>query len=680
MTKPKPPRAHKRPKILRHHDTKRSDPWFWLREKDNPDVISYLMAENAYTDAVMKTTSSLQQALYEEMRARIKEDDSTVPEKEGAYSYYRRYVAGGQYPIFCRMRQNGSEEIALDANELAQGRPYLRLGVCHNSPDHRYLAYSLDLDGSEEFTLQIKDLTTGVSLEERIPKTYDSLEWANDSHTFFYTKLDRYHRPRQVYRHRLGDDPSTDALIFEEQDPRFFVSLSKSESNRFIYIASEGNNMSEWRYLDANDPNGVVLLIEPRSEEHEYDVTDNGDQFFIRTNVASAKDFKIVRTPITGPSASNWQDFIGHEPGRLITDLIAFRTYLVVSESSRAIPRIRVIHLPSGDNHYIEFGEGAYEIEARAGREFDATTLRFIYTSLAMPEQTYDYHMATRTRELLKQQTVLGGFDTSNYLSKRVYAKSSDGVEIPISLFYHKSVSLNGTAPLLLYGYGSYGNSIPPRFGHTRLSYVDRGFVYAIAHIRGGMEMGYQWYEDGKLLKKKNTFNDYIVCAEYLIEKKFTAKGQILAVGGSAGGMLMGTIANTRPDLFKAIIAHVPFVDVINTMLDDTLPLTTLEYNEWGNPNDEEYFNYMLSYSPYDNVKSHDYPHMLIISGMNDPRVTYWEPAKWTAKLRDTKTDDNLLLLKTHMDFGHGGASGRFDHLKEAALDVTFALKAFGHT
>lgn len=675
-----PPTAPRRNKTLTNHRISRVDPWFWLRNKDDPAVMEYLRAENAYTDAIMKPTEALQDKLYKEMRARIKEDDATVPQKEGPYFYYEKYRKGDQYPIYCRKHQSldSPEQIILDVNELAEGKPYLQLGICENSPDHRHLAYSIDLDGSEEYTIHVKDLTTGQLLGERITRTYDSLEWANDSRAFLYTKLDQHQRPREVYRHRLGDDPENDERIFEEKDPRFFLALVKSESRHFIYLGSEGNNTSEWHYVDANDPIASFTLIEPRAKDHEYEVTDHGGRFFIRTNIHGAKDFKIVETPITAPRSDNWKDFIGYRRGNLITDMTVFRDYLVVAETIRALPRIRIVELTTGESHYIKFDEEVYDVWVIAGREFETNTLRFAYTSLPAPEQVYDYDMTTRTRVLRKEQEVLGEFSRSDYESRRIHAKSNDGVDIPISLFYHKSTPLDGTAPLLLYGYGSYGNSVSPGFNHTRLSYVNRGFVYAIAHIRGGMEMGHQWYEDGKLLKKKNTFTDYITCAEYLIKNKFTARGQIIAIGGSAGGMLMGAVANMRPGLFRAIIAHVPFVDIINTMLDDTLPLTTREYNEWGHPNDKKHFDYILSYSPYDNVSAQDYPHMLIVSGMNDPRVTYWEPAKWTAKLRDMKTDDKLLLLKTHMDFGHSGASGRFDFLKEKALDIAFALKALG--
>lgn len=673
------PKAPKKPFTLYHHGITRVDPWFWLRNQDDPRVLDYLNAENAYTDAVMESTQSLQQTLFTEMRARLKEDDVTVPEREDTYFYYRRYERGAQYPIYCRKYQSleAQEEIILDANVLAQGTTYFQLGVCENSPDHRYLAYSVDIDGSEEFVLRIKDLSTGELLPEQISRTYYSLEWADDSRTFFYTVLDEHHRPVYVYRHCLGDTPAQDPLIYKEADPRFFVSLSRSDSGRFVYLCCHGNNISEWHYIERRQPLGQFVLIEPRRPNHEYEVTDHGEHFYIRTNLGGARDFKIMKTEIDAATAHNWIELIPHNPGTLITGLTAFRDYLVIAEAVRALPGIRVLRFADGTIEQLRFHEEAYDLRVLVGREYATSVLRFAYSSLVTPEQTYDHDMETGERVLRKQEPVLGGFDSANYHTRRLYAEGRDGVAIPISLCYRRDTPLDGTAPLVLYGYGAYGHSIPASFNRVRLSYLDRGFVYAIAHIRGGMDLGYHWYEDGKLLNKKNTFNDYIACAEHLIDNRFTGKGQILALGGSAGGMLMGAVANTRPELFKAIIAHVPFVDVVNTMLDGSLPLTTMEYNEWGNPNDKQAFDYMLSYSPYDNVARQSYPNMLIVAGLHDPRVTYWEPAKWVAKLRDLKTDGNLLLLKIHMESGHAGASGRFDYLKEVAFDIAFALKAF---
>lgn len=675
----KPPAAPKRPKVLHHHGASRSDPWFWLREREDAAALAYLRAENAYCEAVMHPTERLQHAIYSELRARIKEDDVSVPQKEGECFYYRRYERGSEYPIYCRRRHSldAAEEIILDMQSLAGDKSYLQLGVNENSPDHRYLAYSLDLDGSESFTIIIKDLESGELLPERIPHTYYSLAWNADSRSFYYTVLDAHHRPLRVYRHRLGEDPTQDLLVYEERDPRLFVSLLRSESDRFVYICCRGNNMSEWFYLDRSHPDTAPLPTEPRRPEHEYELTDHGEYFLIRTNADGAKDFKIARTPISTPSSTHWRDFIAHRPGTLVTDLIAFRDHLVISEMVAGLPQIRILSPEGQQLRTVRFDEEAYDACVLPGREFDTPWLRFAYSSLSTPERIYDYDMNTAERLLRKEEPVLGDFDSGDYQTRRLHARAADGTAVPISLCYRRGTPLDGTAPLLLYGYGAYGHSIPARFSRLRLPYLERGFVYAIAHVRGGMELGYRWYEDGKLLNKRNTFTDYLACVEHLIAEGFTHAGQILAMGGSAGGMLMGAVANMRPELFKAIIAHVPFVDVVNTMLDETLPLTTMEYNEWGDPRDKRFFDYILSYSPYDNVKRQAYPHMLIVSGLNDPRVTYWEPAKWAAKLRDLKTDDKLLMLKTQMDSGHAGASGRFEYLKEVAFDVAFALKVF---
>ena len=675
-----PPSAPKRRQELKLHDDTRIDPWFWLKSVDDPETIAYLEAENAHTDAVMRPTEALQETLYQEMRGRIKEDDSTVPEKEGAYYYYTRYQEGGQYPIFCRKHQTleADEEVLLDANVLAQDQDYLRVGALENSPDHRWLAYSLDTDGSEQFTIQVKDLESGQLLPDTIPNTYYSLVWANDNQTFFYSVLDEHHRPVKIYRHHLGDDSAQDQLVYQEQDERFFVGVGKSQSQRFIYIVTGGNNMSEWYFLDADQPDAQLTLIEPRQTDFEYDVVDHGDRFLIRHNGDGAKDFKVSATPITAPGKEHWTDFIGHQPGRPIMGLHAFQDYLVIEQRSEGLPQIWTMELDREDASEVAVDEQVYSLRVVEGREWESTTLRFSYASMTTPPTIYDYNLVTGEREFKKQVEVLGGFDSDDYITQRLWAPARDGTQVPISLLYRKDTPLDGPVPLYLYGYGSYGIIMEADFGSARLSLVDRGFIFAIAHIRGGMEMGWDWYEKGKLLDKKNTFTDFIDCADFLIREGYTTKGNIAAAGGSAGGMLMGAVANMRPDLFKALAAHVPFVDVLNTMLDNTLPLTTMEYNEWGNPNDVRYYDYIKSYSPYDNVTAQDYPHMLITGGISDPRVTYWEPAKWTARLRDTKTNDNMLLLKIHMDSGHGGASGRFDRLKEVALEYAFILKAFG--
>ena len=678
MTDPTPA-APKRHLELTNHGETRTDPWFWLRDVNDPETLAYLRAENAHTEAVMAPEEDLRQSLYEEMRGRIKEDDSTVPEKEGDYYYYTRFEEGKQYPIHCRkhLSLDAPEDILIDVNALAEDKDYCRVGRWENSPDHRWLAYSIDTDGSEQYTIVIKDLETGVLLSESIPNCYYSLEWANDSRTIFYDVLDENHRPVKIFKHRLGDDPSDDEMVYEETDARFFVHVLKSASKRFIFVASSGNNMSEWHFMEAEGQGSGLTLIQARHEDFEYDAADHGDRFLIRNNGDGARDFKISETLISAPGLDNWKDLIPHVAGRPIGGMGVFQDYLVLAYRANGLPQVRITDLAAETTHDLTLDEEDYAIRIQEGREWDTAKLRFAYTSLTTPATVYDYDMGTRDREFRKQTQVLGGFSSDRYVSRRVLATAEDGAQIPISILYAKDTPLDGSAPLYLYGYGSYGIIVDSDFSSVRLSLVDRGYIFATAHVRGGMDLGWDWYEGGKLLNKKRTFSDFISCAEHLIDAGYTAKGRIVASGGSAGGMLMGVIANLRPDLFKAVIADVPFVDVLNTMFDDTLPLTTMEYNEWGNPNDRGFYDYIKSYSPYENVRQQDYPHMLITGGISDPRVTYWEPAKWTAQLRDLKTNDNLLLLKIHMDSGHGGASGRFDRLKEVALEYAFILKVF---
>jgi len=679
MSNPKP-NAPKRPQELIAHGDTRIDPWFWLRDVEDPETLEYLKAENAHTDAIMAPEADQIERLFAEMRDRIKEDDSTVPEKEGDYFYYTRFEEGSQYPIHCRkhMSLDAPEEVLLDVNELAKGQDYCRVGRLENSPDHKWLAYSMDTDGSEQYSIFIKNLETGELLEESIPNSYYSLEWGNDSQTLFYDVLDENHRPVKIFKHRLGDDPAEDDLIYQEMDERFFVHVGKSASKRFMYVVAAGNNMAEWHFMEAADSGSQLTLIEPRRENFEYDVADHGDRFLIRHNGDGAKDFKISETPISAPASENWQDLVTHVLGRPIGEMGVVQDYLILSQRTKGLHQIQIMEHATGNSFEIDFDAEDYAVGIQDGREWDTSNLRFSYTSLTTPTTIYDYNMATRKRVLRKQTEVLGDFTEENYQSRRTFATAQDGTLIPISLLYAKSTPLDGSAPLYLYGYGAYGIIVDSNFSSARLSLVDRGYIFAVAHIRGGMDLGWDWYEDGKLLKKKNTFTDFIACAEHLIAENFTAKGRIAASGGSAGGMLMGAVVNLRSDLFKVVIADVPFVDVLNTMMDRTLPLTTMEYNEWGNPQDQQFYDYIKSYSPYDNVKRQAYPHMLITGGINDPRVTYWEPAKWTARLRDLKTDDNLLLLRIQMDSGHGGASGRFSRLKEVALEYAFVLKAFG--
>jgi len=674
------PRAPQRPHTLTVHGDTREDPWFWLREQDDPETVPYLEAENAYTKAVMASTEQLQADLYVEMRGRIKEDDSSVPEKEGAFYYYSRFEMGGQYPIYCRKAGSleAEETVLLDVNALAEGEDYLAVGVCRNSPDHRWLVYSTNTDGSEQYTIRIRDLETGALLDEAIPNTYYSLAWANDSRTFFYTVLNEHHRPTRVYRHRLGEDPSGDALVYEEPDERFFVGLERAASGRFVYIRTGGNNMDEWWVLNANDPDAEATLIAARQKNFEYDVVDHGNRFLIRHNGDGAKDFKVSTAPIDVPAYDSWTDFVPHEPGRLIHHILAFADHLVLAERRNGLPEIRVLNLSTEEAHQVMFEEAAYTVWPRRGREWDTTTVRFSYASMTTPDTVYDYDMETRVRTFRKQAEVLGGFQTEDYETRRVFAPARDGAQVPIALVYRKGTPLDGSAPLLLGGYGSYGSCGEAEFQLERLPLLDRGMICALANIRGGMEMGWDWYENGKLLKKENTFTDFIDCAEYLIQAGYTTSDTLIASGGSAGGLLMGAVVNMRPELWQGVVARVPFVDVINTMLDDTLPLTTMEYNEWGNPNDPESYAYMRSYSPYDNVTAQAYPNLLITGGLNDPRVTYWEPTKWIAKLRTMRTNDRLLIMDMKMGSGHAGASGRFEHLRETALVWAFVLKVLG--
>ena len=675
-----PPIAPKNPRQLTAHGDIRVDPWYWLQDIEDPDTLTYLTAENSFTEHTFKPWAEQRERLFVEMRARIKEDDSTVPSKDGDYWYYTKFEEGTQYPIFCRkfLSLDRPEEILLDVNQLAENQDYTQIGSVENSPDHKLLAFSVDHTGSEEYTINIKDLETGLILNESIPNSYYSLEWANDSGTLFYDVLDEHHRPVKILRHLIGTDSTNDVLIYQESDPRFFVGLTKSASNRFIYVISGGNNISEWHFLDANQPQDALTMIQPRQEDFEYDVEDHGEHFMIRNNGDGAKDFKISRTLIRNPLKENWTDFYPQQHGRIIQTILLFQDYLVVSIRDQGLPKIEVIHLDTGTNQSIYFAEEDYNVRPQQGREWNTSVLRFSYASLTTPSTIFDYDMAQNTRELKKQTEVLAGFDSNLYTSKRVLAPAEDGALIPISLLFRKDTPLDGSAPLYLYGYGSYGIIMESDFGSSRLSLVDRGFIFAVAHPRGGMDLGWDWYQEGKLLNKKKTFTDFIKCAEYLIEEEYTQVGQIVAVGGSAGGMLMGAVANMRPELFRSIVAHVPFVDVLTTMLDDTLPLTTMEYNEWGNPNQREFYNYIKSYSPYDNISEQDYPSMFITGGISDPRVTYWEPTKWAASLRHHKTDNNLLLLKIHMDSGHAGASGRFERLREVAEEYTFILNQFG--
>jgi len=687
-----PPAAKRDPVPSELHGLRRSDPYAWLKDENwqevmkrpevlNAEIRNYLEAENAYLESVLAPLAPLRQTLFEEMQARIKQDDSTVPQNDGDWAYYRRFETGGQHPIFCRTPRGGGgdEEILLHGDREAKGHAFFRIARCRHSPDHRLLAYAVDIRGSEYYDIALKDLLSGQILPDRPRNTQGDFVWGNDSTTLFYTILDEKHRPSKVFRHRVGSDVSEDELVYEEPDPGFFVGLSKTESKRFVLISAHDHTTSEVRVIPADRPESPPRIIAPREQDLEYDLSDAGDRFLVRTNADGAIDFKIVEATLDTADRAEWRDVVPHREGCLLLELHVFAGHMVRLERENGLPRIVITHLESGDSHNIAFDESAYDLDVIPGYLYDTSELRFSYSSMTTPLQVFDYDMARRTRKLRKTQEVPSGHDPDAYVTERIFATAHDGTEVPISLLYRKQTLRGSDTPLLLYGYGAYGISIPASFSTNRLSLVDRGFVYAIAHIRGGMEKGYRWYLDGKLQNKTNTFSDFITSAEKLIETGYTGKGRIVAQGGSAGGMLMGAVANIRPDLFKAILAEVPFVDVLATMCDADLPLTPPEWPEWGNPlEDRDAYERIAAYSPYDNVVAKDYPNILVTAGLTDPRVTYWEPAKWVAKLRALKTDDNLLLLRTNMTAGHAGAAGRFDKLKEVALNYAFALMLSG--
>jgi len=653
----------------------RIDDYFWLRNKGDSNVISYLEAENEYTDAVMASTKDLQTKMYDEMVARIKETDLSVPVKVDDYYYYGRTEEGKQYDIYCRKQGSleGHEEILLDLNQLAEGKDYLALSSYEISPNHQMLAYSLDTAGNENYTLYFKNLTNGEILTEAIPNTGNAA-WSTDNRTIFYTVEDDIRRPHKLYRHTIFTSPDKDDLIYHEKDQAFFMWVELSKSKQFLFLNLGSNVTSEVYYLSAAKPKGEFKVIQPRKQDVEYSVSHHTVWFYITTN-ENAKNFKLVKMPVTKIGKNNWIDVIPASDTAMITGVELFDSFMVVYERVNGLRQIFIRNLNKDNDYYIEFPEPVYTVYGSSNPDFNSQVLRFSYMSLVTPRSVFDYNMKTKERELKKQTEVLGGYDPEKYQSERVYATADDGTQIPISLVYKKGLKKNGNNPLYLYGYGAYGMSMDPYFSSRRLSLLDRGFIHAIAHIRGGGEMGRQWYEDGKYLKKKNTFTDFIACGDYLVAENYTSHDKMVISGGSAGGLLIGAVVNMRPDLAKVAVADVPFVDVMNTMLDETIPLTVVEYEEWGNPNLPEYYDYMNSYSPYDNVVAKEYPNMLITAGLNDPRVQYWEPAKWTAKLRANKTDNNLLMLKTNMGAGHGGASGRYDYLKEIALEYAFILK-----
>lgn len=680
QTGPVPPVAEKIRKELTAHGQTRVDEYYWLRERDNPKVIDYLKAENDYLRAVMKPTEALQEALYKEMAGRVQPTDMSVPYKKNGYFYYRRYEEGKDYPIYCRKKGTleAPEEIILNGNELAAGHSFFSVTGLEVSPNNTLLAYGADTVSRRLYTLHFKNLSTGQTLPDEIANTEGTAAWANDNATVFYTQKDTTTlRPYRVMKHALGTDPKGDAEVFVETDETFTTDVYRSRSNKLLMISSQSTLTSEYRYLDAGHPEAEFRVIQPRERGLEYHAEHFGDRFYILTNL-QAKNFRLMVTPAGRTTKDNWTEVIPHRDDVLLEGFELFDSFLAVEERKSGLTRVRVIGWKDKAEHEIDFGEETYSASLGENPESGTDWLRFNYSSLTTPDSVYDYQMATQEKKLLKRQEVVGAFKPEDYRTERLFATASDGTKIPVSVVYRKGFRKNGGNPLLLYGYGSYGASETDDFSAARLSLLDRGFVFAIAHIRGGSEMGRMWYEDGKLLKKKNTFTDFIASAEFLVAEKYAHPGKLFAMGGSAGGLLMGAVVNLRPDLFCGIVAEVPYVDVITTMLDPSIPLTTDEYDEWGNPNAKEYYDYMLSYSPYDNVAAKEYPAMLVTTGLHDSQVQYWEPAKWVARLRARKTDNRPLLLYTNMDAGHGGASGRFRRLRETALEYAFLLDLAG--
>lgn len=677
-----PPRADKIAKKLKAHNDIRTDNYYWLNNPEDEKVISYLEAENVYYEAMTAHTQKLKTDLFEEMKARIKEDDQTVPFKWNGYYYITRYETGKDYPIHTRKKDSleAPEEILFDVNEMAKGHSYYNLKGLNVSEDNKLIAFGVDTLSRRKYDIFIKNLETGEIYSERIPLTTGSATWGNDNKTLFYTRKDeKTLRADRIYRHTLGTDPSEDVLVYTETDETFGTYVGKTKSKKYIYIGNYSTLTSEYRILDANNPKGEFKVFQPRERGLEYAISHFEDNWYILTNKDEATNFKVMKTPEDKTSKENWSDMIPHRNDVLVENVDIFKDYMVLSERKNGLSQLRIIGWDTKSDYYLPFDNETYTAYTTQNPEFNTKMLRYSYTSLNTPASTIDFNMETKEKTILKETAVLGGeFDKNNYETERLWATAHDGTKIPISVIYRKGMEKNGKNPTLIYGYGSYGATIDPYFSSVRLSLLDRGFIYAIAHVRGGEYMGRQWYEDGKLLKKKNTFTDFIDASKYLIAQGYTSAENLYASGGSAGGLLMGAVANMAPELYNGIIASVPFVDVLTTMMDDSIPLTTGEYDEWGNPNVLEYYEYIKSYSPYDNVSRKDYPNMLVTTGLHDSQVQYWEPAKWVAKLRDLKTDSNLLLLQTNMDAGHGGASGRFEALKEVAMDFAFLLDMEG--
>jgi len=689
---PAPPTAEKQTHITAIHGLQLEDDYFWMRLSDEqkeaaePDeqtakVVDYLNRENDYTKEVMNGTEAFQENLFNEIVGRIKQDDQSVPLLDNGYYYYSRYEEGKEYAIYCRKLGSleAEEQVMLNVNEMAEGFNYYAVGGQSVSTNNNLLAFSVDTVSRREYTLQFKDLTTGEVLADRIPGTTGGATWANDNKTVYYSKKDPITlRSSRIFKHVLGTDASQDVLVFEEADETFSCGIGKSKSEQYLMIASYSTVSNEWRYLDANTPNGEWKIIQPRERNLEYSCSHYGEHFYITTN-RDAKNFKLVRTPIHATTYENWEDVLPHRDATLLEGVDIFKDYLVVSERTEGLNQIRVKRWDDAEDYYIQFPDPAYSAYVGANPDFDTKQLRYGYNSMTTPSSVFEMDMVSQATNLLKQQEVLGGsFDPANYESERVMVEARDGTKVPVSIVSRKGVKKDGNNPFLLYAYGSYGYSMDAGFSSTRLSLLDRGFVYAIAHIRGGQEMGRDWYEDGKMFNKKNTFTDFVDCGQAMVDLGYTSPQHLYAMGGSAGGLLMGAVINMAPALFNGVIAAVPFVDVINTMLDESIPLTTGEFDEWGNPKNKDSFDYMMSYSPYDNVTAQDYPHMLVTTGYWDSQVQYWEPAKWMAKLRDTKTGENLLVMDCNMETGHGGASGRFKRLRETAMEYAFFMMLEG--
>lgn len=676
------PVAKKQPKKLEIHGDVRFDNYYWLRERDNEEVLEYLNKENDYYQALTAHTVELQQSLFAEMKSRIREDDASVPYLKDGFWYITRYETGKEYPVYARKkgRLEAAEEQMFNCNELAEGHEYFSLKGISISPDNTLAAFGLDTVSRRQYYIQIKNLQTGALYPDRIENTTGSSVWANDNKTLFYTKKDPVTlRSDKVYRHVLGTAPEEDELVYHEQDETFYTYVTKSKSDKYLIIGSVSTLTSEYRILDADTPQADFAVFSPRIRGLEYSIYHYGDNFYILTNKDGATNFKLMKTGEGNTGEAHWQEFIPHREKVLLEDIEIFRNYYVLSERDNGLNRIKITRWEDGESYYLPFESETYIAYPYVNPEFDTDTLRYIYNSMTDPYAVIDLDMRTREKEIKKEQEVLGGtFKKENYTSQRVWATAEDGSKVPVSLVYRKDTPLGPETPLLLNGYGSYGATLDPYFSTVRLSLLDRGFVYAIAHIRGGEYLGREWYEDGRLLRKRNTFKDFIACSKYLIEHGYTSPGHLYAYGGSAGGLLMGVVVNEAPELYHGVIAAVPFMDVITTMLDESIPLTTGEYDEWGNPNDPEYYRYMKSYSPYDNIRTQEYPNLLVTTGLHDSQVQYWEPAKWVAKLREYKTDNHLLFLETNMDTGHGGASGRFEALKETAREYAFLLDLEG--